>query len=277
MPWFEVIADDLMLPSGRLHVVHKLRQRYPIGLHAVGLNIAGLDPLDDSYIDALGALSERFHVSSVSDHLCWSSCDGVQRFDLLPFAFTDAAFQHIAERVDYVQERLRRPILLENISYYLRFREDAMSEWQFLDALTKRTGCRVLFDVNNLWTNARNFDADPMVELDGALAALDHSSIAQVHLAGSAGQDSSPLHWVDTHGASVNDEVLALYRRFVARVPGVPALLERDSNLPPFAELLSERDDIVRRLTMCDPSPEHRTASSGEPFDKAGALEVAAR
>ena len=161
-PWFELIADDLLLSSGRQQVVEKLRAHYPIALHAVGLNIAGPDPLDTDYLRAISAIYQQTEAAWLSDHLCWSAAGKRQHFDLLPFAFTEAMLDYLSPRIDQVQQSLQRPLVLENISYYQRFHQDEMSEWEFTAALMERTGCQMLLDLNNLWTNAANFDLDPV-------------------------------------------------------------------------------------------------------------------
>ena len=151
-PWFEVIADDLLLSSGRQIVIDKLREHYPIALHAVGLNIAGPTPLDTEYLDALTSIYQT-EAAWLSDHLCWSASDKRQHFDLLPFAFTHDMLDYLAPRIDQVQQSIKRPLVLENISYYQRFQEDEMSEWGFTAELIKRTGCKMLLDLCLLYTS----------------------------------------------------------------------------------------------------------------------------
>jgi len=184
-PWFELIADDLLLSSGRQRVIEKVREHYPIALHAVGLNIAGPDPLDTDYLDALASVYQHTEAAWLSDHLCWSAANKRQHFDLLPFAFTKNMLDYLCPRIDQVQQRLKRPLVLENISYYQRFQQDEMGEWDFTAELMKRTGCQMLLDLNNLWTNATNFDLDPHAELSTLTTAIDAKDIVQIHVAGS--------------------------------------------------------------------------------------------
>ena len=251
-PWFELIADDLLLSSGRQRVIEKVRQHYPIALHAVGLNIAGPNPLDTDYLDALAAVYQQTEASWLSDHLCWSAANKRQHFDLLPFAFTQGMLNYLCPRIDHVQQVLKRPLVLENISYYQRFQQDEMGEWDFTAALMKRTGCKMLLDLNNLWTNATNFDLDPNAELTALTTAIDAKDIVQIHVAGSkfhlADGEAGRGYWVDTHGEQVPQEVCNLLKATYAAYGDIPTIIERDNNLPSFDELESERQMLMNTI-----------------------------
>ena len=251
-PWFELIADDLLLHGGRRQVVDKLRARYPLALHAVGLNIAGVDPLDTEYLGMLAELSQNYQAAWLSDHLCWCAHGGRQHFDLYPVPFSSAALDHISSRVQQVQDLLRQPLVLENISYYHRFISDEMSEWDFTVELMRRTGCRLLLDLNNLWTNAANFNRCPNADLNALLTQLKPEQIAQIHLAGASYQppasDDDQCYWIDTHGEAVPEPVIELLRQTWAGCPEVPVCIERDTNLPPFATLEAERQALLNAV-----------------------------
>lgn len=244
VPWFEVIADDLLLAGGRLDIASKLRCDYPLALHSVGINIGGASRLDETYLGQLAELAANLQPCWMSDHLCWSSGDERQHFDLLPMPFSQVQLEHVVGRVNRVQEIFARPLLLENISYYVRFDHDEMSEWEFHAELCRRTGCGLLLDLNNLWTNCMNFGIDPESELRLALDTLDGDTIRQLHLAGSSPEADEPPRWIDTHGADVMDPVIDLYGKVSRRYPQIPAIIERDNALPPFSELKNQRDLI---------------------------------
>ena len=256
-PWFELIADDLLLSSGRQLVIDKLREHYPIALHAVGLNIAGPDPIDTDYLAALTSVYQQTEPAWLSDHLCWSAAGQRQHFDLLPFAFTKDMLDYLSPRIDQVQQSLQRPLVLENISYYQRFQQDEMGEWGFTAELIKRTGCQMLLDLNNLWTNATNFDLDPAAELATLTNLINADDIVQIHVAGSkfhpaeeasgdnAGTGTGKGYWVDTHGEQVPPEVCELLKASYAAYGDIPTIIERDNNLPSFDELESERQQLV--------------------------------
>ncbi|MGB1255163.1 MAG: DUF692 domain-containing protein [Thiolinea sp.] len=248
-PWFELIADDLLLASARQRIVAKLQERYPIALHAVGLNIAGPDPLDTDYLTALSAVYQQTGAAWLSDHLCWSAAGKRQHFDLLPFPFTEAMLDYLSPRIDQVQQVLQRPLVLENISYYQRFQQDEMGEWDFTAELMRRTGCKMLLDLNNLWTNATNFDLDPDTEFATLSRLVKAGDIVQIHVAGSkyhaASDESFPGYWVDTHGEPVPVAVSAMLKAAYKVYGDIPTIIERDNNLPEFAELEAERQALV--------------------------------
>ncbi|PWQ97967.1 DUF692 domain-containing protein [Leucothrix pacifica] len=250
-PWFELIADDLLLSSGRQPVIEKLREHYPIALHAVGLNIAGPDPLDTDYLRALASVYQHTEAAWLSDHLCWSAAGQRQHFDLLPFAFTHDMLDYLCPRIHHVQQHLKRPLVLENISYYQRFQNDEMGEWEFTAELIKRTDCKMLLDLNNLWTNARNFDLEPSTELDTLMRYIPADGIMQIHVAGSkfhSDHRSANGYWVDTHGEQVPAGVCDLLKTTYAAYGEIPTIIERDNNLPSFDELERERQTLLETV-----------------------------
>lgn len=234
--WLEILTENYLVPGGKpLAWLDRIRARHPIAMHGVSLSIAGTDPLDEEYLRALEALVARVEPAWVSDHLCWTGVDGFNLHDLLPVPFTRDALAHVASRVDRVQDRLRRTLVLENVSSYRRFECDEMAEWDFLAELARRTGCGLLLDVNNVHVNAVNHGFDARRFLD----ALPVGSVRQVHL---AGHTDNGTHLVDTHDAPVCEAVWRLYEHAVRRFGAVPAMIERDDRIPPLEELLAELD-----------------------------------
>ena len=156
---------------------------------------------------------------------------------------------YLGPRIDQVQHILKRPLVLENISYYQRFTRDEMSEWEFTATLMERTGCQMLLDLNNLWTNARNFDLNPASELTALSHLVNADDIVQIHLAGSRyyshPDDENKGYWVDTHGEEVPTAVCELLKETYSIFGDIPAIIERDNNLPDFHELVSERQTLV--------------------------------
>jgi hypothetical protein len=234
--WLEILTENYLVPGGKpLAFLDRIRARYPVAMHGVSLSIAGTDALDEDYLDAVEALANRVEPAWISDHLCWTGVGGTNLHDLLPIPFTSRALVHVAERVARVQDRLRRPLLLENVSSYVRFAEDQMTEWEFAAALVKRTGCELLLDVNNVYVNAVNHGFDAWRYING----LPRAAVRQIHLAGHT-HDGEYL--VDTHDAPVCEAVWALYEHSVARFGPVPAMIERDDHIPPLADLVAELD-----------------------------------
>jgi uncharacterized protein (UPF0276 family) len=234
IPWLEVHSENYYADGGpALAALERLRADYPISLHGVGMSLGGVDPLDPDHLRKLARLADRTKPALVSEHLCWSAVDGRALNDLLPLPYTEEALAHVCGRVARVQDYLGRTIAVENVSSYLAFADSTIPEWEFVAAVARRTGCRILCDVNNIHVNAVNhgFDADAY------LAALPREAIAEIHLAGF--DDSGPC-LIDTHGAPVAPEVWALYARAIARFGRVPTLVEWDTDIPPLETLLAE-------------------------------------
>jgi uncharacterized protein (UPF0276 family) len=234
MPWLEIHSENYYVDGGpALKVLDRIRADYPLSLHGVGMSLGSTDPLDRAHLAKLARLIERTEPAFVSEHLCWSGVDGRALNDLLPLPYTEEALAHVCQRVTAVQDFLGRQILVENVSSYLAFAEATIPEWEFVAAVARRTGCKLLCDVNNIHVNAVNhgFDAD------GYLAALPHEAVAEIHL---AGFDVTETCLIDTHGAPVAPAVWTLYRRAIARFGPVPTLIEWDTDIPPLATLLAE-------------------------------------
>ena len=232
--WVEIISENFLVAGGNPRaVLRQVRERMPVVMHGVSLSLGSVDPLDDAYLTSLDALAREVEPAWISDHLCWSSFGGHTGHDLWPLPFTEEALAHVAARVSAVQERLRRPILVENVSSYLQFAHSTMTEWDFLAALTERTGCGLLLDVNNVFVSAHNHGFQPRAFLEG----IPVGRVGQIHLAGHRDEGT---HLLDTHDHPVCDGVWELYAAAVARFGGVATLIERDDDIPPLAEVVAE-------------------------------------
>ena len=232
--WFEAISENYMVPGGQpLRMLDRIRARYPIVLHGVSLSIASTTPFDPHYLAALKALAGRVEPKFVSDHLCWTGVHGVNLHDLLPIPYTREALDHVVARVHHVQDYLQRPLAIENVSTYVQFAHSEMPEWEFIAELTKRTGCWLVFDVNNVFVSAYNHEYDAHMFIEGIPA----DRVVQFHL---AGHEHNMTHIIDTHDAIVPEPVWELYRSAVRRFGAVSTLIERDDNIPPLAELVTE-------------------------------------
>jgi len=245
IPWVEVHSENFFADGGRqIEVIDAVRCNYGISLHGVGLSIGSTDPLSSLHLQNLKRLVDRVQPALVSEHLSWSSVDGVFTNDLLPMPHTSEALTHFSARVSEVQDFLQRQILIENVSSYLRFPEDTMTEWQFLTELAQHSGCGILLDVNNVYVSAQNhgFDADAYI------AAIPVALVQEIHLAGhTVVSDEDGELLVDTHNAPVADPVWDLYRRTIARTGLLPTLIEWDSQLPALDRLIAEaqRADVI--------------------------------
>ena len=232
--WLEIISENYMVPGGKpLWHLDRIRADYPLVMHGVSMSIGSTAPLDRDYLRDLKALADRLQPGWVSDHLCWTGVDHRNLHDLLPMPYTAAALDHLTMRVHEAQELLQRPLVLENVSSYIRFAADEMSEAEFVAELLRRTGAGLLLDVNNIYVSSRNHGFDPLDYLD----RMPAGQIRQIHLAGH--EDRGDIV-IDTHDHPVRDEVWALYAEAVRRFGLVPTMIERDDHIPPLPELLAE-------------------------------------
>ena len=238
--WLEVHTENFLDQSGwDWHVLQQCRRDYPVSLHGVGLGLGSARGFSQAHLERVRALVERVEPMLVSEHLCWGAVHDRQLNDLLPMPLSQDAFDLLCERVQRVQDSLRRPLLLENVSTYLRYRADAMSEAEFMAALASRTGCALLLDVNNLYVNQCNHGEDALA----ALAAIAPGSVREIHLAGHL---VTPDAVIDHHGDRVAPPVWDLYRAALARFGSVPTLIEWDTDIPALGVLLDEADQARR-------------------------------
>ena len=229
----EVISENFMVDGGRpLDTLDKVRQHYPVAMHGVSMSIGRVDRLDDDYLARLKQLADRIEPAVVSDHLCWTGIDGHNTHDLLPLPYTEEALDVVCRNIDQAQEALGRTMLFENPSSYVTFPESALSEWDFLAEMARRTGCGLLLDINNIYVSARNHG----FEADDFLAGIPAEHVQQIHLAGHTPGEIL----IDTHDRQVCADVWALYGRAVARFGHIATMIERDDNIPPLSELLAE-------------------------------------
>lgn len=243
--WFELHPENYMLGGGpRLAWLEAIGERHPLSLHGVSLSLAADCPPDEAHLQRLRTLVERVRPALVSEHLAWSAWRGLYNPDLLPFPRTDAALKRIVDNVQRTQELLGRQIAVENPSHYLHLDGHDWDEIEFLNELARRSGCGLLLDVNNVHVSAQNLG----FEAAGYIDRFPADAVLEVHLAGHS-QDRSAL-LIDSHDAPIAPAVWTLYERLIERIGRRPTLIERDDHLPPFAELLVERDQAQRLLNQ---------------------------
>ncbi len=237
--FFEIHAENYMVDGGPFHYyLSKIRSRYPLSIHGVGLSIGGEATLDEAHLDRLAVLLRRYEPQSFSEHLAWSSHGGAFLNDLLPVPYCAETLTRVCDHIDRVQERLGRRMLLENPATYVEFAASTMSEGEFIGEIVRRTGCGLLLDVNNVYVSCVNHGRDPYAAID----ALPLAATGEIHLAGFARDTDAAGDelLIDSHGAPVAEAVWALYRYALRRVGPVATLIERDNDIPAFAVLLAE-------------------------------------
>lgn len=240
--WLEVHAENYFGAGGRDRaVLEHVRRDYPVSLHGVGLALGSVEGFSERHVERLCALAARIEPAFVSEHLSWGAISGGHLNDLLPLPHTREVLDLVAARVGALQDRLRRRILLENVTAYVEPGAAELSEGQFLAVLARRTGCGLLLDVNNLYVNQVNLGRDALA----VLRELPTESVEEIHLAGFS---EDPLGLVDTHGARVAAPVWRLYEAALARFGPVPTLIEWDTDVPPLEVLLEEARKAQARM-----------------------------
>lgn len=240
--WLEVHSENFFGAGGEpLRVLDALCERYPISLHGVGLSLGSVMPPERRHLDKLKALVRRVAPAVVSEHLCWSAVGGHHLNELLPLPYTREALGVVCANVSRTQDCLQRPILVENVSSYLRFAGADYPEWEFVAEVARRTGCGVLLDVNNVWVSACNHGFDPWAYVRAIPPAL----VGEIHLAGYEAAETGGF-LIDTHSRPVSEPVWGLYRETLKHCGPKPTLIEWDNDIPPLATLLAEAERADR-------------------------------
>jgi hypothetical protein len=247
IPWLEIHPENYLGGGPTVRALAQVRRDYPISFHAVGLSLGSVDGVDPRHLKRLQLLAQRIEPALISEHLSWSVTGGAYLNHLLPLPYTDESLAVVARNVDQVQETFGRRILVENPSLYLRFRRSAIAEPQFLNELSRQTGCALLCDVNNIYVTAHNLGLDPLAYLN----TLDPSRVAEIHLAGHARNDADgQTILIDDHGSRVPSEVWQLFAHAVAVLGRKPTLIEWDTDIPALDVLLDEARVAQRYLTV---------------------------
>jgi len=260
--WFEIHAENYMGAGGPPHhYLARIRERFPISLHGVGLSIGAEQPLDKDHLARLKALNTRYEPGLFSEHLAWSTHDDVFYNDLLPVPYDDATLDRVCDHIDEVQNTVGRQMLLENPSTYVVFETSTMSELEFIRAVVSRTGCGLLLDVNNVFVSATNHGYSPQAYID----AFPLDAVGEIHLGGHADDedDTGAKLLIDAHDREVDDAVWALYRRVLAKKGKTPTLVEWDNDVPAWDVLFAEaqRADVA----LAEAPAASKLASENEP------------
>lgn len=234
-PRFVELAPENWMGMGGFwgRMLKKASEKYPITCHGLSLSIGSPDPLDWEFIKQLKAFLNEFNITVYSEHLSYSKCNNAHLYDLLPIPFRDDAVKHIVQRLKEVQDYLEMPLAIENVSYYTAVAAE-MKEEEFITAIVKESGCKLLLDVNNVYVNAfnHNYDAKEFIR------NLPLEQVVYMHMAGH--EQVEPDLIIDTHGQPIIDPVYELFEWTLDHIRPVPVLLERDFNIPEMTELQGE-------------------------------------
>jgi uncharacterized protein len=260
--FFEVHAENYMGAGGAPHrALEIIRRDHPLSLHGVCMSIGGPQPLERAHLARFRSLVDRYQPALVSEHLAWSTHETTYFNDLLPLPYTRATLAQVCDHIDEVQNAIRRPILLENPSTYLRFNESTMSETDFIRSVARRTGCGLLLDINNVFVSATNHGFSPLQYLSD----FPLGSVGEIHLAGHAEQadDEGELLLIDSHDGPVADAVWKLFEIVIRQRGPIPTLIEWDSKIPDWPILKAEAAlarAILGRCQRIAPSEDHAAA-----------------
>lgn len=260
--WFEVHAENYMGAGGPPHrALEDVRALYPLSVHGVGMSLGGSTPLNPAHLERFAGVIARYAPGLVSEHLAWAAHGAAFFNDLLPLPYTEETLDHFRARIDEVQTRIGRPILVENPSTYLSPRGSTMEELEFLTAACAHTGCGLLLDVNNVYVTACNHG----LEAEAYLDAVPGELVGEIHLAGHAIDRRGEVEIrVDDHGSHVKRQVWALYERVIARIGPRPTLIEWDTDVPEFSVLYDEAMRAERILAAHRPQAELRPGVSAD-------------
>lgn len=234
LDWFEVVSENHMNSQGRpWAILEKMRENYPVAFHGVSLNIGVNKEINLNYLTKLKEMIEVFDPMIVSDHLCWTGLPASNIHNLLPLPYNDESIHMVCTKMDKVQSFLGREIALENLSAYFEFKNSTYSEWEFLNLVAKKSGCKLLLDINNVYVNSQNLGFNPKDFID----SIPPEKVAQIHLAGFTNMGDFLF---DTHSKPVYPEVWELFRHAIKNLKDVPVLIEWDEDIPEFEVLEDE-------------------------------------
>lgn len=234
LDWLEITPENYMGKGGKpLQNLMRAQALYPLVSHGVSLSIGGTDDWDPLYLKQLKELFELIKPPWFSDHLCFSGIDGMYFNDLIPLPRTTEAVNHVADRIRFLQDTFQIPVLIENVSFYMDYPANTLSDAEFHSAILEKANCGLLLDVNNIYVNSINHGWDALAYLD----ALPLGRVVQIHV---AGHHEYPEGLIDTHGNAVKDDVWELLDQTLSRCRPCGVMLERDLYIPPFEELKPE-------------------------------------
>ena len=232
--WFEIISENFIVDGGKpLEMLDKILAKYPVVQHGVSLGIGSANALDFEFLKKLKALARYTKTPWLSDHLCWGHLPGAHYHELLPLPYTKEVVNYVAERARIIQDYLEIPFALENLSSYVAFQDDEMTEWEFYSEIVQKADIFMMLDVNNIYVSSRNHGFDPMKYAQN----LPFEHVLQIHL---AGHTDHGTHVLDTHDNYVRDEVWELYAEIYPKTGGVSTLLEWDDNFISYEETCKE-------------------------------------
>lgn len=244
--WLEVHPENYFGGGAHRHFLSKAREHYQLSFHAIGLSLGSDQPVNAEHLRQFKELIDIYDPFHVSDHASWSASGNAHLNDLLPLPYTQESLTRLAENVERTQVYFGRTMLVENPSTYVAFKDNEMSEAQFMNELARRTGCGLLLDINNIYVQAVNHGFDPVAYID----EIKPEYVREMHLAGHTERDMNGVRLlIDTHNKPVCDDVWDLYIHAVKKFGAVPTLIEWDQDFPTLGALVGEAEKARRVIS----------------------------
>lgn len=240
--WLEVHPENYFCGGLNKHFLDQISEHYPLSLHGVGLSLGSDQALDETHLANYKALIDRYNPFNISDHVSWSASGNAHLNDLLPLPYTKETLERLSRNIAQAQDYFGRAMLVENPSTYIAYKDNDMSEQDFMNALCERTGCHMLLDINNIYVQSHNHNLDATAYIN----AIESNFVREIHLAGhiekpvKGHDETSHIILVDTHNQKVKDAVWDLYAHTIRKVGFAPTLLEWDQDVPALDVLLGE-------------------------------------
>ena len=249
--WVEVHPENYFCGGIHRHFLDTIANDYPISLHGVGLSLGSDEPVSKSHLKQFKELIDRYKPFNISDHVAWSASGNAHLNDLLPLPYTAETLNKLTDNIKQTQDHFGRAILVENPSTYIAFKDNDMSEQDFMNALCDKAECFMLLDINNIYVQSHNHGLNPYEYIN----TIEAKYVREMHLSGhierTAGEHTI---LVDTHNQEVCDDVWTLYEHAVGQLGVIPTLIEWDQDFPPLQTLLDEAD--TARQILINKAPE---------------------
>ena len=259
--WLEILADNFIDQPQAKKSLEKLKKKYPLVFHCVGMSLASTDPINWPYLKKIKELQRAFQPLWLSDHLCWVSHDGEYLHDLIPIPKNKESLEHLCQRIHQVQDFFGEPLVVENITEYLHYPESSISDVEFIGEILSRTGCKLLLDVTNLYINSFNHGWSATKWLHQLASYIHKSQIKQIHL---AAYQKEKTYLLDTHEGNIQKEVWNLYKKTLTLFGSIPTCLEWDEGVPPLEEVLPAVEKVQMILTLKQKEKEKKTKTTHE-------------
>ena len=237
---FVEIYPESFMPSlgadrAQIELLGCIADEFKVVVHSVNLSIA-TEKVNVDYIKEIKLVCDKVNAPYYSDHLSITQVSNVSVGQLTPIHYNEQTLKRVVANINFVQNYLERPFLIENIAYHYMLNDDFLQEVDFINAVVNETNCGILLDLANLHANSINYNFNPFIYLD----QLDKQHIAQIHLAGGVYDSSGYLY--DSHNNVVETETWRLLNYILKKSFVNNIILEYDQEFPDYKDILMQLD-----------------------------------